>query len=84
MHIPGCSEFIATCLLRLVLLKLLPANVLVIEASAVGAPQARQLPSCIDSCISADTIRAHAISLYITAIDYQLLLSLDYNCRISY
>ncbi len=54
------------CRLRLVLLTL-PAKVLVIEASAVGAPQTGQLPSCTDSCISADRIRTHAISLYITA-----------------
>ncbi len=66
MHIPG-SGFIAACLLRLVLLKL-PVKVLVIEASAVGAPQTGQLPSCTDSCDSADRITTHAISLYITAI----------------
>ncbi len=65
MHIPG-SGFIAACLLRLVLLKL-PEKVLVIEASAVGAPQTGQLPSCTDSCISADRITTHAVSLiYIT------------------
>ena len=72
IHIPG-SEYVAACLLRLVLLKL-PAKVLVIEASAVGAPQtgqsgqSGQLPSCTDSCDSADRITIHAISLYITAI----------------
>ncbi len=56
---------------RLCLVLLLPAKVLVIEASAVGAPQTGQLPSCTDSCISADRITTHAISLniYITAID---------------
>ena len=70
----------SVCLCRLLqLLKdvavlLLPAKVLVIEASAVGAPQtgqsgqSGQLPSCTDSCDSADRITTHAISLYITAI----------------
>ena len=81
MHIPG-SGFIVACLLRLVLLKL-PAKVLVIEASAVGAPQTGQLPSCTDSCISANKITTHAISLYITAIKYRLSTPqpIDYSYR---
>ncbi len=80
MHdLPG-SGFIEACRLRLVLLKL-PAKVLVISTSVVGAPptgQSGQSPSCTDSCISAERIRAHAISLYITAVDCQLL-SLEYT-----
>ena len=64
-HIPG-SGFIVACRLCLVLLKL-PAKVLVIKASSVGAPQTGQSQSCTDSCISADSIRTNTISLYITA-----------------
>ncbi len=77
-HIPD-SRFIdlVACLFCLALLKL-PAKVLVIEASAVGAlqtGQSGQLPSCTDSCISPHRIATHAISLiYITAIDWQLQL----------
>ena len=80
LHIPG-SGFIVACRLRLVLLTL-PAKLLVIEASAVGAPQTGQLPSCTDSCTSADRIRTHTI----TAIFRLMTYHRGYNtvsCRVA-